>query len=268
MRQINVYPLPSLVESDDLKEFSAVVIDVLRATTVTVYAVAAGVGELIPMLDVRRAKELKNTLELERGLNSVLLGGERDGLPVSGFDLGNSPQHYTTERVAGKTLILTTTNGTTAMYAAKKAKAVFAAAFVNAQAVVKRLETEKHIAIICAGTDGAATEEDILLAGCLVSRLTRQYPSCRPIDPMNRNCQQPVCENIRENIHAQEVRKLWEDRFLIGNNESVSIPLLIENLCQSRGGENLVQLGLAADIKEAAKIDSINIVPQITLKYS
>ncbi|MDR1964752.1 MAG: 2-phosphosulfolactate phosphatase, partial [Planctomycetaceae bacterium] len=173
-------------------------------------------------------------------------------------DLGNSPQLFTPEKIAGKILILTTTNGTVAMHAARKARTRYAAALLNAQAVVEQLiteplineqlTTERHqtgtdIAIFCAGTDGVVTEEDLLLAGCLVSRLSRQG-----------QCQW--------NSHAETAKQLWENRFCTGNRESISEFALIEFLRQSRGGKNLIELGFDADIEAAARIDSINIVPE------
>ncbi|MDR2116892.1 MAG: 2-phosphosulfolactate phosphatase [Planctomycetaceae bacterium] len=254
MISINVYPLPLHAENDDLSDFVAVVIDVLRATTVVVSAFAAGAQKVIPMLDIEQARQQKEVLEKIHGKGSVLLGGERKGIPIAGFDFGNSPQHFTSEKVAGKILILTTTNGTVAMYAARNARCLYAAGLVNAQAVVERLKNEKNIAIFCAGTDGEMTEEDFLLAGCLVSRLSRCFPQ-------NQNRQNQYCRNH----HAETAKQLWENLFFIDNNESISELKLIEFLRQSRGGRNLVALKLDADIMFAAKIDSIDSVPEIRL---
>jgi 2-phosphosulfolactate phosphatase len=246
MSQIEVYPLPSFAEANDLQNVVAVVIDVLRATTVTVSAVAAGVRDVLPMLDIEQARQRKAELEARFGTNSVILGGERNGLPINGFDLGNSPQHYTAEKVGGKILILTTTNGTAAMAAAKQATSIYAAALLNAHAVVEQIQNENRIAIICAGTDGDITDEDLLLAGCLVSRLTRKH-------------------SFHCNTQAEIVRRLWEECFFTGVEEFVSVPILIECLRNSCGGKNLVHLGLDADIVAAAQIDSINLVPKISL---
>ena len=151
--KIDVYPLPALAEPSQLQGVLAVVIDVLRATTVFTYAVHSGVREIIPVQDITMAKQLKEKYPPAE----ALLGGERHGLPIQGFDLGNSPQHYTPEKVSGKTLIFTTSNGTAAMYAAKPAQSICIASFLNAAAIVKHSRSEKNIAIICAGTDGAET---------------------------------------------------------------------------------------------------------------
>ena len=95
-RQIDVYLLPALVEPVELEGKSVVVIDVLRATTTIVHALAAGASEVAPCEEIDDAKKLAKAL----GAKAVL-SGEREGLPIPGFDLGNSPSEYTRERVAG-----------------------------------------------------------------------------------------------------------------------------------------------------------------------
>ncbi|MDR2704359.1 MAG: 2-phosphosulfolactate phosphatase [Planctomycetaceae bacterium] len=250
MSLINVYPLPSYAANDDLTDSVAIIIDVLRATTVFVSAVASGAKEVIPMLDIDEARQQKKVLEKMYGKGSVVLGGERQGVPIAGFDFGNSPQLFTPEKISGKILILTTTNGTVAMYAAGQARKRFAAGLVNAQAVVERLKNENKIAIFCAGTDADVTEEDLLLAGCLVSRLSRYSRQ----------------NQYQWNHHAETAKQLWENLFLINNTEIVSETTLLEFLRQSRGGKNLVSLKLDADIAVAAKIDSIDIVPEIHIQ--
>ncbi|MDR2754202.1 MAG: 2-phosphosulfolactate phosphatase [Planctomycetaceae bacterium] len=251
MISINVYPLPAYAQNEDLANSVAVVIDVLRATTVIVSAFAGGAKNVIPMLDIEQARQQKEILEKIHGKDSVLLGGERKGVPIAGFDLGNSPQHFVSEKISGKILILTTTNGTVAIHAAKNARCLYVAGLVNAQAVVERLKNEEKIAIFCAGTDGNVTEEDLLLAGCLVSRLS--------------HCSQQNQKPCQWNHHAERAKLLWENQFFIDNKEIVSETKLIELLRQCRGGKNLVSLKLDADIAVAAKIDSINLVPEIRL---
>src|SRR4051812_42560200 len=109
-KRIDVYLLPALVEPEALSGSTVVVIDVLRATTTIVHALAAQAVEVAPFRDVEDARRLANDLG-----NKAVLGGERGGVPIPGFDLGNSPAEYTSERVAGKTVIFTTTNGTRAL---------------------------------------------------------------------------------------------------------------------------------------------------------
>src|ERR1041384_8191351 len=106
-RTINVHLLPILVEPHELAGKLVVVIDVLRATTMIIHALAAGAKAVIPFLEVAGARELA-----ERLPGQAVLGGERGGNRIAGFDLGNSPLEYTPAAVGGKTLVFTTTNGT------------------------------------------------------------------------------------------------------------------------------------------------------------
>jgi 2-phosphosulfolactate phosphatase len=153
-------------------------------------------------------------------------------LPVGvGFSNG-----FVSRPVAGKTLIFTTTNGTVAMHAAKSAKTIYLASFLNAAAVVERLKPEEKIVILCAGTNGTETEEDLLLAGCLIFRLTQRG-------------------NYRLNETAKRVLQLW--------HEPITTAHLLKLLRESTGGKNLIRIGLEADIEAAARMDSINVVPQI-----
>lgn len=228
--KIDVYPLPSFAAPSLLRGTVAVVIDVLRATTVFTYAVHSGVREVLPVLGIATAHRLKAEYPPE----TVLLGGERQGLPIKGFDLGNSPQHYTPEKVAGKTLIFTTTNGTIAMHTAKSAQSILIASFLNAEAIVERLQHEDNVAILCAGTNGVETEEDLLLAGCLTTRLIqRRY--------------------YQLNEDAEYAANLW--------HEPTNACALEKLLRDSTGGKNLLALGLEADITASAQLDTIDIVP-------
>jgi len=215
-----------------LRGAAAVVIDVLRATTVFTYAKHSGVREILPVLDVVTARQLKKNYPP----GEVILGGERQGLPIEGFDLGNSPQHYTPEKVSGKTLIFTTTNGTVAMNAAKSARRVYIASFLNARAAADHLQHENNIAILCAGTNGKETEEDLLLAGCLTVRLTQR-------------------RNYQLNKAAEEAAGLWR--------ESIDAAELETLLRASTGGKNLLPLGLEADITVSAQLDTLDIVPTL-----
>ena len=105
---ISVHLTPALVPPERLRGGVAVVIDVLRATTTIIHALAAGCDAVRPRGTIPEARALAEQLPAGKGL----LGGERDGVPVPGFDLGNSPGEYTPARCKGTTLVLTTTNGT------------------------------------------------------------------------------------------------------------------------------------------------------------
>ena len=125
---LSVYALPRLVEPEELAGGAAVVIDVLRAATTIAYALAAGAAQIIPCREISDALALADRFPPDE----IVLGGERNGLPIDGFQLGNSPEEYSADRVAGKTVIFTTTNGTRAMAHARAADEVLVAAFVDA----------------------------------------------------------------------------------------------------------------------------------------
>ncbi len=145
---------------------TAAVIDVLRATSSIVTALAAGCRRFLPVETLEEAATRKAELP------DALLAGERQALPIPGFDLGNSPFEYTAAKVAGKTIIMTTTNGTVALRAARPAAAVYVAAYVNASAVAERLAADGRDAVLlCAGTRGRFSLEDMLCAGLIADRL-------------------------------------------------------------------------------------------------
>ncbi len=157
MKEIAVYPLPNLVETDGL----VVLVDILRATSTIVAALGEGARVVKPVATLEEARLLR-----EEGF---LLAGERGGLPPEGFDFGNSPREA--YRLTGQKVVLTTTNGTRALEFVKHAKAVCAGSFLNLSAVVHFATRFEEIVVLCAGTEGELALEDFLFAGFLALRL-------------------------------------------------------------------------------------------------
>jgi 2-phosphosulfolactate phosphatase len=236
-RQIDVFLLPALVEPAALAEKTVVVIDVLRATTTIVHALAANAVEVAPFRDVEDARELAKELA-----GKVVLGGERAGLPIPGFDLGNSPSEYTSDRVAQKAVVFTTTNGTRALERCKLAKRVLIAAFANFSAVCREAADENDLAIVCAGTDGHVTREDTLLAGAIVTELHRDV----------------LCQLNDQALLAADA---WQTAVRLMTDRPLGMMLR-----DSRGGRNLIDTGQENDIDLAAQIDKFDIVPELDLK--
>lgn len=145
-----------------------VVIDVLRATTVIAAALANGAREILAVAQIEDALQLA-----ARSAEPVLLGGEAHNAKIPGFDAGNSPLEYGPERVAGRRIVLRTTNGTRALDAVAGAPLVFCAAFANLGAVARALlaRAPGAVTLVCAGQDGTFSLEDFLCAGALVERL-------------------------------------------------------------------------------------------------
>ena len=157
VQRLNVHALPEVVTAEDLAGTTAVVIDVLRATTTIVYALAAGARAVVPCLTIEAAHERAAAM----AAGTALLAGERGGLAIPGFDLGNSPTEFTPEQVGGKYVVLTTTNGTKALLHCRAAEQVLVAALANLSALCGVLTDCPRVELVCAGTDGHVTEEDL-----------------------------------------------------------------------------------------------------------
>ena len=155
----------------DRLQFSAcAVIDVIRATTTIVTALAHGAVDVLPVADVGDA-----FAEKARHPDS-LLAGERGGQPLPGFDLGNSPEDFTPELMSGRRIILTTTNGTQALAACTGARAVITACFANLDAAANRLrELGPPWIILCAGCNGEFGVDDAVVAGALAEALDQDH---------------------------------------------------------------------------------------------
>lgn len=158
---------------------AAVVVDVLRATTTVVAACAAGCRRIVPVGSAEAAVACATALPP----GEALLAGERAGERIASFDLGNSPLEFTPERVAGRTIVLTTTNGTAAMLAAGTARVAAVAALTNVGAAACwALEQGRDVTVLCAGEQGAFSLEDAVCSGLLVGRLVGAAPGCRVSD--------------------------------------------------------------------------------------
>jgi 2-phosphosulfolactate phosphatase len=240
--RLYVYAIPHVVQPEEMAGGTVVVVDVLRAATTICHALAAGATEVIPFVEVEEALAAAASLA-----ENVVLGGEREGLPIDGFDRGNSPGEYNSESVGGKTLVFTTSNGTRALHHARLAERVLLGAFVNATAVVGQLLGKEQIHILCSGTNGQYSEDDVLLAGLLVERLERMGGL-----------------NYSQNAQAATAREYWLNSFTqpkaLGA-DPLEPQLLIPKLRQSAGGRNLVAVGLEHDLTDAAQIDRFQCVP-------
>jgi len=242
---LNMYGLPTLVEPREMAGGTVVVIDVLRASTSIVHALAAGAKQIIPCLEVEEARATAAGFpEDER-----VLAGERGGLPPEGFDLGNSPDEFTPETVRGKTLIFTTTNGTRAMQRCREAEHIYIGAFVNAAAVCEKIAESPEIHLLCAGTEGDFSYDDVYLAGLLIERLLQRGGV-----------------TYKMNAQAVTARETWLSAFALPHAvgaETLKPEQLVEPLRKSAGGQNLVRVGLESDILTAAQLDLFSIVPEL-----
>ena len=237
-----VHILPSLASPTDLQGRVAVMIDALRASTTITHALHAGCPHITPCIEVDHALAARDNLPPDQP--PPLLGGERKGQKIPGFDLGNSPTDYTPTLVRNRPILFTTTNGTRALLAAAPASRVLIGCFNNRSALAHALHRDGRDAhLLCAGTDGHPGSDDLLAAGSIAAALLA-LPN---VTPANDSAQLALeLFNHTTTTHAAP-------------NSSVS---LIQALRRSRGGRNLIDLNLADDIDTCAQLDSLPTVGQ------
>lgn len=223
-----------LVTPERLAGGVVIVIDALRASVTIAAALHAGSPFIVPALTVEDALAAAKSLAPA----PVLLGGERGGVLVPGFDLDNSPLGYTRERIGGRPMVFTTTNGTAALLHARDAATIFVGSFANLSAVCEAVADDpRPVHILCSGTRDEISMDDCLPAGAMVQRLTatgRQLTS----DDSGRLC-----------LLAY-----------LGTSESPTA--LVAAMRASRGGRNLANIGLGSDVDFCATIDTLPVVPR------
>ena len=164
---IDVFFSPVEVDEALLEGRTAVVIDVIRATSCIVEAIANGARGIFPTIHPENAIKLASDL----GREDTLLCGERKGLKIEGFDLGNSPGEFTPDVVGGKQLVMSTTNGTRALLAVEDASRVLAASFMNLSSVARALNETEELVVVCAGRQDRFSLDDALCAGVLIQKV-------------------------------------------------------------------------------------------------
>lgn len=238
--------LPDLVAAEELAGGTVVVIDVLRASTVICHALAAGARAVIPTLEVEDARRIAAALPA----GEALLGGEREGVRIPGFDLGNSPEEYRPGTVANRTIVFTTTNGTRAMNRCRSARRVLIGALVNRSAVCDAIlsgSQPESVHMLCAGTRGKITREDVLFAGAAIDELIGSG----------------AVDESAQNDQARIARATW--RNAIGDRSPVSSAALAAELRHTQGGRNVIAIHLERDIDAAAQLDSLPVVGELNL---
>lgn len=170
MRKIEVCFSPELIHLFDREGKIVVVVDIFRATSTMVAALANGVEEILPFADLEACRLMKD--------EGFLIGGERNGLTAPGFEMGNSPIAYLNGEYKDRKLAMTTTNGTQAIEKSKGAAQILIGAFPNLQATVSYIQAQdKDVLIHCAGWKGHFNLEDSLYAGALVKSLESTHKS-------------------------------------------------------------------------------------------
>jgi 2-phosphosulfolactate phosphatase len=230
MQTFSVFETYKDVDPNFLVDKTAVVIDVLRASTTMTLAIRFGIDKIYPVETVEQAFEKKKQLNSKH----VFLGGEREAIKVPGFDFGNSPYEFMDRDLQGGSLVFTSTNGTRALHAVKKATHVFIMGFVNLPAVVHPVEwMKKDVCLICAGTGGAFSLEDMVCAGFFLWEFSR-YPYPMKFGP-----------------GAEKAYELFE-KF------QHDLPGMVKT---SKHGQYLIDIGFEKDLNICSHLNFTNIVP-------
>lgn len=231
---VDVCFTPDEVVPSELQGRVAVVVDVLRATSTIVEALANGAKSVFPVASIEAAVRLAQNM----GRDQVLLCGERRGLPIDGFDLGNSPGEFTPERVAGRSLIMTTTNGTPALLATASARETLVASFLNLRAVVARLaEAGEAATVICAGREKRFSLDDAVCAGAVVLGIVGE----------------------RSEEQSQSLPDTAQAAALLAGARPADLKVLFQ---ETAAGRQLIAAGLGADLEFCAQMDRHDIVPR------
>lgn len=227
------YSNVELADRDALAGACVVVIDVLRASASIVEALESGAERIIPVGDIATASRLAPPGD--RANAKKVLAGERRCCAVDGFDLGNSPREFTPERVRGKTVVLTTTNGTRAFAAAVKASRTVVCAFSNLPAVADAVRGEETLAVVCCGSEGSVAAEDLLCGGMLLRALGEEYAGSTLNDAARVSL--VLAEKHGENV----------DEFLRSTDH----------------GRTLFELGFGEDVVFCARVGTTRRVPEL-----
>jgi 2-phosphosulfolactate phosphatase len=229
--RVEVFFTPHQVDEMYLRDKTVVVIDVLRASTTIATALHNGAKEIIPVATVESAMKIVGNLFGD----VTLLGGERNGMMIEGFNLGNSPLEYIEERVKGKSIVFSTTNGSQAMVKARYAKEMVVCGFVNMSAVEKFVEGRDAV-IVCSGRGGNFSMEDAVCAGMLIHKL------------------------VETNGRAVEFGDAGAASLALYKNHNKSLYKMVKS---TEHGQYLEEIGLGDDLKICAEVDTIPVLPML-----
>ena len=229
---------PALYPTYEDKESIVVIIDVLRATSAICVAFENGAERMIPVATVDEALSYKK--------QGFLTGAERDGIKIEGFDFGNSPYDYMGEHVKGKTIALTTTNGTQAIEAARNAYKVVIGSFLNLDVLCKwLLQQNRSILLLCSGWKNKFNLEDSLFAGAVTHELTKSNidyklgDGCLALQYLYQMAKNDPMKFLSKASHKERLVKMnlkKDIRYCLTPNTATVIPVL--------EGKYLVKLAL------------------------
>jgi 2-phosphosulfolactate phosphatase len=235
-KELHVCLTPALIPLYKVEDYVVVIIDIFRATSSICYGIDNGAEAIIPVAEVAECAAYR-----KKG-NSFLLAAERNGEVVAGFDFGNSPFSYTKEKVSGKTVVLTTTNGTHALHLSRGAKRVVLGSFLNLSALCNWLKTQNdNILLVCAGWKNNFNLEDTVFAGAVIEQLkTNDFALDDPAIGANDLYQLAKGDlpgYLAKTSHSERLKKLGIEKdiaFCLNIDITASIPVLL--------GEKLIKM--------------------------
>src|SRR4030042_4425302 len=265
---IDIQFVPSPPKPNLLSKRAAVVIDVLRATSVMVQAMSQGALEIMPVATVEEAFQTAKTFPQ----SSLILGGERGSKKIPGFDLGNSPREYVAERVKGKKLILTTTNGTKAFHVVSSGREILVGSFFNIEVTAQRcLELNRDLLIFPSGNEGKFSLEDTICGGMLIELIMKKggkridtFDGAKPRF-LNRGKKRRSVSTLSI-PRASDRGVEWVDLSDASRCAQILYKKFKDNLSEalhlSHHGKKLINRGFEEDLGYCAQTDMTDIVPE------
>jgi len=225
-RNLEVCLTPALLHLHDFTNSIVVVIDIFRATSSICYGIENGAESIIPVATIEACESYRNS--------DFLLAAERNGEVVDGFDFGNSPFSYTEDKVSGKTIVLTTTNGTHAINMSRGAHKIVIGSFLNLAALCDWLKTQPNdILLLCSGWKDKVNLEDTLFAGGVVHCLREENYALDDAgiasEDLYNLAKDDLNTYLKKTSHSERLKKLGieEDiKFCLNLNITKEIPVL------------------------------------------
>lgn len=250
-----------LLRPADVEGRTVIVVDVLRATSTIVVALHAGFRAVAVVGSVSSARKRAKAL----GADNCVFGGERGGIKIPRFSFGNSPLEYlqaNPERISGKTLVFTTTNGTRAVLKSRRAKTVFLGSTINARATARAaLLAGADVTILCAGTEGKFSADDFLAAGVLVDRIVQESKAMRGGGSGRPEGGPQAASEAVSEPGVAEVRPRLSDGAMVALaywNENRDDPEADLKACWH--GRRMLRLGFVEDIRFCSQVDVFDLV--------
>lgn len=224
MISIEVCLSPELISKHDLTGKTAIIVDILRATSCITAGLGSGISKIVPFESVDECIMMRD--------KGYILAGERGGEKLDNFDIGNSPFEYMDPALKGKKIAVTTTNGTKAIKLSEGAKYIVIGSFLNLSSIVKFiLSTKKDVVVVCAGWRGKVNLEDSLFAGALIAELAWQA------------------------VPSDDAALLCKSSFMMVQDQ------LKEIISKSEHAKRLKSFNVIDDIQFCCEIDKFNIIP-------